>query len=377
MSVKITIGTAVYNVEERFLRQHIEGIAKQLTDETELLLIDDCSTDNSGEICKEYAETDSRIKYINMGKNRGLSGVRNRTVSEASGKWIFFADGDDMISENFVKTALEFCDEDYDIIIHDRAIFEEEIGAEKESTVSKLVKLPSGAGRELSLSCLCINRVDLKKYGLGENVFYHAAWGAIYSKDFLIENELRFPEGQKKAQDSVFNTYAYFCAEKIAYLPYTMYFYRKNMQGITKRYSSDFTDMALSLVGHHYQCIERLYGGDPEIYALYRKNRVISLTIDGMKLNFFHKDNRKPKQVRRAEFEDFVRTEPFKSAIAEFDLEGCDWWGWRLPIYYAKTYDFDMLEFAFKHESVFRIYGAMDTRMQKLKRRFKGKKAGK
>ena len=367
--VRITIGTAVYNVEESLLRQHIEGIMKQLTDETELLLIDDCSTDNSGEICKEYAEKDSRIKYINMGRNRGLSGVRNRTVSEASGKWIFFADGDDMISGNFVKTALLFCDEDCDIIIHDRAVFTDEVGEEKESTVSELVKLPKEAGRELSLSCLCIKPINPKEYGMSENVFYHAAWGAIYRKDFILENNLQFPEGQKKAQDSVFNTYAYFCAGKIAYLPYTMYFYRKNMQGITKRYSADFTEMALSLIRHHYECIEKLYGGAGEVYALYRKYRVISLTLDGFRLNIFHKDNKKPKKVRKAEFIEFVETEPFKAAISEFDPDNCDWWGWRLPVYYAKKKKFSALEFAFKHEKLFGIYGGIDSRILKIKKR--------
>ena len=369
MAVKITIGTAVYNVGEKFLRQHIEGIIKQLTDEVEFLLIDDCSTDNSGEVCREYANSDSRIKYINMGKNRGLSGVRNRTISEASGKWIFFADGDDLISDNFVKTALQFYEADYDIIIHDRAIFTEEKDTESDCTVSELIKVPDSAGRELSISCLSIKPIDTESYGMGKEVFYHAAWGAIYSKDFLLTNNLTFPEGQKKAQDSVFNTYAYFYAKKIAYLPYTMYFYRKNMQGITKRYSADFTDMAMSLMRHHYECIKNLYADDAEVEKYYKKYRAISLTLDSFKLNFFHPDNPKSKMDRKADFIKFVNTEPFKSAICEFDLENCDWWGWRLPIYYAKKNDFLALDFAFKHEKLFRIYGGIDTRIQRIKRK--------
>ena len=88
MSVKLTVGTAVYNVGEAFLRRHIEGVAKQLTCETELLLIDDCSTDNSGDVCREYAETYEHVRYIRMEKNAGLSGVRNRTIAEAAGTMI-------------------------------------------------------------------------------------------------------------------------------------------------------------------------------------------------------------------------------------------------------------------------------------------------
>ena len=71
MSVQLSIGTAVYNLEESFLRAHIDGLRGQLTDETELLLIDDCSTNNSGEVCKEYADADSRIRYIRMEENEG------------------------------------------------------------------------------------------------------------------------------------------------------------------------------------------------------------------------------------------------------------------------------------------------------------------
>ncbi|MCR4718166.1 MAG: glycosyltransferase [Firmicutes bacterium] len=367
MAVKLTIGTAVYNVGENFLRLHIEGVKKQLTDDVEFLLIDDCSTDNSGEICREYANTDSRIKYINMGQNSGLSGVRNRTISEANGTWIFFADGDDLISDNFVKTALSFYDEDYDIIVHDRAVFSEEKGAEQDCAVTELSEVPKGAGRELSLSCLSIKPIDLKAYGMSNSVFYHAAWGAIYSRDFLLNNNLKFPEGQKKAQDSVFNTYAYFYAEKIAYLPYTMYYYRKNMQGITKRYSADFTEMARSLISHHYDCMKNLYPDDKEVEDIYKKYRVISLTLDSMKLNFFHKDNPNPKNVRKEGFMDFINSEPFKSAVDDFDLESCDWWGWRLPIEFAKKRNFGMLDFAFKHGFLFSLYGKASSVIRKLK----------
>ena len=366
MPVKLSIGVAVYNVRENFLRECIKNIKKQLTDETELLLINDCSTDNSGDICKEYAEEDSRIRYINMEKNGGLSVVRNRTISEAEGEWIFFADGDDILSDHFIETALSFCDTDYDIIIHDREIFSGEKGTEKACSVTKLTPLPKEAGREISLSCLCLKPFCPEKYGMTSDAYYHAAWGALYRREFLIGNDLKFPVGQKKAQDSVFNTYAYFCAEKIAYLPYKMYYYRKDMQGITQRYSADFTKMIMSLLQHHFKCIESLYNNDDEIKKIYKNNRVMTFVLDAMRLNFFHKDNKNPRKIRKAEFISFINTEPFKSAVDEFDLNGCDWWGWRLPIKYAKKKNFDALEFAFKYDKLFRIYGGLNSRFGKV-----------
>ncbi len=178
---------------------HMEGILKQLTDETELLLIDDCSTDNSGEICREYAEKDSRIRYIRMDKNSGLSSVRNRTIDEAKGKWIFFADGDDLLSDYAVETALRFYDTDYDVIMHNRGDFVEEKPAETACTVKELTKIPESAGREISISCLSIKPFDYAKYNMDKIAFFHAAWAALYRRDFLTENKLIFPVGQKKA----------------------------------------------------------------------------------------------------------------------------------------------------------------------------------
>ena len=367
MSIKLSIGTAVYNVRELFLRVHIESIIKQLTDETEFLLIDDCSTDKSGEICKEYAASDSRVRYIKMEENGGLSRVRNRTISEAVGKWIFFADGDDILSNHFVETALSFYNSDCDIIIHDREIFSgEKADSNEPCTVSTLVDVPDWAGREISLSCLCLKPIDLNKCHLGKETFYHAAWGALYRRDYLLDHALEFPAGQKKAQDSVFNTYAYFKAEKIAYLPYTMYYYRKDMQGITQRYSADYTEMIRSLIKHHYKCMEQLYPDNTEVEKIYRSNRLMTFVLDGMKLNFFHKDNKNPRGVRKKDFIEFVSSEPFKSAIEDFDINDCNWWGWSVPIALAKKKNFALLDILFKHPIIFRLYGGVSSRLKKI-----------
>ena len=365
----LSIGVAVYNVQEDFLRECIEGIIKQLTDETELLLIDDCSTDNSGEVCREYAENNTHVRYIRMEKNGGLSVVRNRTIAEAKGKWIHFADGDDLISDYYVKTALAFRDADYDMITYDKLNFPEHKPEESDCTVTELQELPKEAGRDLSMSCLCSMPIDLAKYKMNETAAYHGAWGALYSRDFLIRKNLLFPEGQKKVQDGVFNTRTYFKADRIAYLPYTMYFYRKNAQGITQRYSKDFTEIIQSLIRWDYKNIDELYGNDKEVEALYKKYKVNAQILDSMRLNFFHPDNPKSKSERKAEFTKFVNTEPFRSTLDEVDPGQFDWWGWRLPLTYAKKNKFGCLEFEFRHENIFRIYGGINSKLRKLTHR--------
>ena len=354
MSIKLSIAAAVYNLDESFLRSHIETIRSQLTDECELLLIDDCSTDNSGEVCREYADADSYIRYINMGENGGLSAVRNRSIEEARGKWIFFTDGDDLLSKYAVETALRFCESDADIIIHDRLKFIEEIPSEEPCKIEKLTALPDGAGRKLSISCMCLDPNISKDLGLSNLAFYHAAWGALYNKDFLVKNNLLFPVGQKKAQDAVFNTETYFHAEKIEYLPYVMYFYRGNPQGITRRYSKDLPQIYQALLNLLTNDKERFYQGDSDVEARFCNHRIIACVMDMMRLNIFHKDNPKPKNERKEDFLSFIEQEPYKSAIEGFDAVKFNRPEWLLVIKLIRKKRFNALNMFVGNDRAFR-----------------------
>lgn len=366
MSVKLSIGTAVYNLDESLLRAHIENVRGQLTDETELLLIDDCSTNNSGDVCREYADTDSRVRYIRMEQNGGLSRVRNRTIEESAGKWIMFADGDDLLSDHFVETALRFYDADYEIIIHDRLKFLDEKEPEQPCAVSELTALPAGAGRELSISCLCLDPSRDASLGLSPRAFYHAAWGALYRRDFLVQNGLLFPAGQKKAQDSVFNTRAYFHAEKIAYLPYVMYYYRNNAQGITRRYSGDFPAMAASLLGHLNDCMQQYFPDDPEVAQSFRDHRVMAMAVDNLRLNVFHRDNPNDRKTRKRDFLAFIETEPYQSAIRSFDAKKTGRWEWDLPAVLMRKKRFATLDLFTRNPTAFGILCGIDKRLAKL-----------
>ena len=369
MAIKLSIGTAVYNLEESYLRAHIEGLLGQLNDESELLLIDDCSTNNSGEVCREYAARDSRIRYIKMEQNGGLSRVRNRTIKEARGKWIFFADGDDLLSEYFVQTALSFAQSEADIIIHERLKFTQEVQAQLPCEVKQLKKLSADAGRKIGISCLCLDPNITKELGLPSRAFYHAAWGGLYRKEFLLENNLLFPEGQKKAQDAVFNTQAYFYAKNIEFLPYIMYFYRVNEFGITQRYTESLTEVLCMLLGHLNNCKKKLFEEDEDVEKRFVQHRILASVVDNLRLNFFHKDNKKSKEVKKREFLEFVQTEPFKTALETYDPSFSGRWEWHLPLTLAKRRSFGLLRLFVSNPKIYRLSCALDKRVIKLCKR--------
>lgn len=91
----------VYKVE-KYLSRCIDSVLSQTFTDFELLLIDDGSPDQSGQICDEYAKLDDRIRVFHK-ENGGVSSARNLGLDNAKGDWIAFVDADDWISEDFLQ----------------------------------------------------------------------------------------------------------------------------------------------------------------------------------------------------------------------------------------------------------------------------------
>lgn len=94
----------VYNME-RYLQRCVESILQQTVDDWQLILIDDGSSDKSGELCARYASGDKRIEVVTQ-PNSGLSAARNAGLERAAGNFICFVDSDDFIAPDFLSTLL-------------------------------------------------------------------------------------------------------------------------------------------------------------------------------------------------------------------------------------------------------------------------------
>lgn len=99
-----------YNCE-KFLPETIESVIGQTYTEWELLIVDDCSTDNSVNIIKGYCDKDDRIKLIVNEKNSGAAHSRNVALAEAKGKWIAFLDSDDIWLPGKLEKQIKFMEE--------------------------------------------------------------------------------------------------------------------------------------------------------------------------------------------------------------------------------------------------------------------------
>ena len=97
----ISVVVPVYNVA-KYLKKSIESIVNQTYTNLEIILVDDGSKDESGEICEDYSLKDSRIIVIHK-PNGGLSDARNAGIKQAKGEYITFVDSDDTIDYDMIE----------------------------------------------------------------------------------------------------------------------------------------------------------------------------------------------------------------------------------------------------------------------------------
>lgn len=103
----VSIITPSYNCS-RFIGETIDSILSQSYHKWELLITDDCSTDNSREIISEYCRRDSRIRLFKLDNNSGAGAARNNSIKEATGRYIAFCDSDDRWYPNKLEEQLTF-----------------------------------------------------------------------------------------------------------------------------------------------------------------------------------------------------------------------------------------------------------------------------
>ena len=176
MNDLISIIVPVYNVE-KYLNKCIESIINQTYKNLEIILIDDGSTDNSGEICDEYRNKDKRIIVIHK-KNGGLSDARNVGIDNANGKYISFIDSDDYVEENYIEllyNTINQYDADMSIASH-KVIYEKNII--DRSTGKKFCAAP----KKILEMLLYDNGIDT------------SAWGKLYKRELF--KDIKFPKGR-------------------------------------------------------------------------------------------------------------------------------------------------------------------------------------
>ena len=216
----ISVIIPVYNAE-KFLHRCIDSILSQTYTDFELLLINDGSFDNSGEICNEYASKDARIKVFHK-KNGGVSSARNLGLDNAKGEWITFVDADDWLEITALKKMLETADAD--LIIGS-------VKFHPSGVRGNLLNENKRVARE-NLNELLINQID--HYSIS------GPWAKLY-KTIIIENhKIRFDVSLCFGEDSIFVKEYLLHINSIRCINDLCYNYQDFDNNIYKKYSKSF-----------------------------------------------------------------------------------------------------------------------------------------
>lgn len=218
---KVSIAVAVYN-EEEHLKRCLDSLINQTYQNIEIILVDDCSTDNSLQICYEYAKRDSRIVVVEKESHTVLSDVRNIGIDHATGEYIMFVDSDDYVCENFVEEMVKAIEEKNVDAVMCKPIYkndEECVTASTQWFSDKVYK-----GEELIEISKIVVEIDQKN-------MLHNTWLFIIKLDKL---KTRFDNNVYSAQDVIF--FVELILESISslyFLDKALYYYCYNVNGIT------------------------------------------------------------------------------------------------------------------------------------------------
>jgi len=129
----VSIITPSYN-NAKYISQAIESVIKQTFISWEMIIIDDCSTDSSWEIIKQYAKQDKRIKYYKNNKNYGAGITRNKAIKFASGEYIAFLDSDDIWDKKKLEVQINLMSQNKWVFSHTSYGYISEVGEKIKDT---------------------------------------------------------------------------------------------------------------------------------------------------------------------------------------------------------------------------------------------------
>ena len=175
MIPKVSVIVPIFNVKA-YLPRCLDSLCCQTLTEIEIILIDDGSSDGSGEIADRYAQTDNRFQVIHQ-ENRGLSAARNRGIEAAQAYYLMFVDSDDWVDPDFCRIPYEIATEHGVELVIFRQWQDGFPTGKKQS-----VELPEG---------LCTRETAMRLLYHGASV---VAWNKLYHKRLF--EDIRYPLGR-------------------------------------------------------------------------------------------------------------------------------------------------------------------------------------
>lgn len=250
MSELISVMIPVYNSGQN-LHKCIKSLMVQTYENIQIVIVNDGSKDDSLEICRHYAQKDSRIKVVNQ-ENGGEGAARNRGIQESDGIYICFVDADDYVKPDFVKN-----------------LYEMQKKNQTELSICGFIELKDGETLNETIGNVQImTQAEAMENLLKYTSFKGYVWNKMFVMDIIEENQIRFDPSLAIWTDVLFVfTYMKYI-KKAVYNPEPMYYYifwensvshQKNQpKVIEKSYSAIIAkDQITNMMPEQYEGVKR------------------------------------------------------------------------------------------------------------------------
>ncbi len=210
--MKLSIIIPLYNCE-KFVKECLDSIFNEATnkDNFEVILINDGSTDRTKDIISNYSIKSSNIKIINQ-ENHGVSYSRNCGIKKATGKYLMFVDGDDVLEKFWYKNIKKYLENSkYDIIY-------------------------------FSKNGEYIKKEKMLSYIIGyndKNICLAGPYSKIFKREMILKNDIKFYEELINGEDMLFNIRAFLASKSIKIDSGSFYKYRIYSGSATKKFDSN------------------------------------------------------------------------------------------------------------------------------------------
>lgn len=227
MSLAISIIVPVFNVAP-YLRQCLDSTGALGREDTEIILVNDGSTDDSGAICLEYANHWENVRLIEK-TNGGLSDARNEGMKAARGKYVFFLDSDDWLVPGAIDALYCFAEENNCEAVQGGFYYAFNDHLELDNRFLSEKQPPFALERQVAMRELIKN-----------NYVKNFAWGKLYNSDIVKRHQ--FPVG-KYFEDSYWQHSVIDECNRYGVVPEPLYYYRQRQDSISNSIGSKALDL--------------------------------------------------------------------------------------------------------------------------------------
>lgn len=265
--MKVSIIIPCYNAA-RYLGECLDSVLAQTMEDFEAILIDDGSADDTLAIAREYAQRDARIRVLHQ-ENAGVSAARNLGLDHASGEWVTFVDGDDLLTKDALETMLSGAEGGADMVVLAHRTFDENGCTE---TFIPETRWMDKHGEEK-------RRAAALRLIEGDSVL-NIMCNKLHRRSVIEREGLRLTKGLKIAEDALFNLEAVLCGSGVAYVNQVTYLYRMHAASATRTQTAGEYDRHLPWLLAMRDVLKRR-GVWEAYYGAYLDAAVLRLYKDG------------------------------------------------------------------------------------------------